>query len=190
MKMPRRKPPMSNDVNYKNNPLHGLSLKNLLIELVDHYGFELLYAYLQLNCFKSNPSIDSSVNFLKKTDWAREKVEALYLYEFKSLPRASSEQFAISPRDRIISDDQTSGAPRELSFEDAQQLQEKRIKKAFDRDRGRYGANKSYGNKRQSSSRSRISNRDHKSNQGLTESSEAPAKSSNPWSNTKIKPEN
>ncbi|MFB1034980.1 MAG: VF530 family DNA-binding protein, partial [Sinobacterium sp.] len=62
---------MSDEVNYQNNPLHGLSLKNLLIELVDHYGFELLYAYLLLNCFRSNPSIDSSVNFLKKTDWAR-----------------------------------------------------------------------------------------------------------------------
>jgi uncharacterized protein (DUF2132 family) len=110
---------MSDDVNYQNNPLHGLSLKNLLIELVDYYGFELLYAYLLLNCFKSNPSIDSSVNFLKKTEWAREKVEALYLYDFKSLPSASSEQFSIPPRDRIIPDEQTPGAPRELNFEDA-----------------------------------------------------------------------
>ena len=67
---------MNDEINYTNNPLHGLSLKNLLIEMVDHYGFELLFAYLNINCFKTKPSIDSSVKFLKKTDWAREKVEA------------------------------------------------------------------------------------------------------------------
>ena len=56
--------------------LHGVSLKQLLTEIVDHYGFEILYAYLNINCFNTKPSIDSSVKFLKKTDWAREKVEA------------------------------------------------------------------------------------------------------------------
>ena len=84
---------MSNEINYKNNPLHGVSLKSLLIEIVDQYGFEMLFAYLNINCFKTNPCIDSSVKFLKKTDWAREKVEAFYLYDFKNLPRASSKQF-------------------------------------------------------------------------------------------------
>ena len=54
--------------------------------MVDQYGFEILFAYLNINCFKTNPSVDSSVKFLKKTDWAREKVEAFYLYEFKNLP--------------------------------------------------------------------------------------------------------
>ncbi|MFT7208273.1 MAG: hypothetical protein ACI9JU_003043, partial [Pseudohongiellaceae bacterium] len=52
---------MNNEINYKNNPLHGLSLKNLLIEIVDHYGFEILFAYINLNCFKTNPSIASCV---------------------------------------------------------------------------------------------------------------------------------
>ncbi|PIW45926.1 MAG: hypothetical protein COW18_10905 [Zetaproteobacteria bacterium CG12_big_fil_rev_8_21_14_0_65_54_13] len=72
---------MNDEINYKNNPLHGLGLKSLLTEIVDHYGFEILFAYLNINCFKINPSIDSSVKFLKKTDWAREKVEVFYLYE-------------------------------------------------------------------------------------------------------------
>ena len=180
---------MSDEVNYQNNPLHGLSLKNLLIELVDHYGFELLYAYLLLNCFRSNPSIDSSVNFLKKTDWAREKVEALYLYDFKSLPRASSEEFEIPPRDRIIPDGQTPGAPRELTLEDAEQLQEKRVKKAAEHDRGGYGAKKSYGGKRDSSPRSRDDNSFYKSDRPSSKPSQTPVKSSNPWGNTKIKPE-
>jgi uncharacterized protein (DUF2132 family) len=120
---------MSNEINYKNNPLHGVSLKSLLIEMVDQYGFELLFAYLNINCFKTNPSVDSSVKFLKKTDWAREKVEAFYLYEFKNLPRASSEQFLLPPRERIIPEDQAPGNPKELSLEDAERLREKRAKK-------------------------------------------------------------
>ena len=121
---------MTVENNYQNNPLHGLSLKNLLIEIVDHYGFDLLFAYLNINCFNNNPSIDSSIKFLKKTNWAREKVEAFYLYQFKSLPRASDEQFELPPRDRIVPANQTPGPPAELSLEDADRLREKRINKA------------------------------------------------------------
>ena len=121
---------MSDDINYKNNPLHGLSLQNLLIEIVDHYGFEILYAYLNINCFKMNPSLESSVKFLKKTEWAREKVEGFYLYQFKSLPRASNEQFELPPRDRVIPEGQVPSEPAELDLEDAARLQEKRAKKA------------------------------------------------------------
>lgn len=121
---------MSDEINYKTNPLHGLSLKNLLIELVDHYGFEILFAYLHINCFKTNPSIDSSVKFLKKTDWAREKVEAFYMYQYKNLPRASNEQFQLPPRDRVVPEGQLPGQPRELSLEEAEVLREKQAKKA------------------------------------------------------------
>jgi len=125
---------MSNEINYKNNPLHGVSLKSLLIEIVDQYDFEILFAYLNINCFKTNPSIDSSVKFLKKTDWAREKVEVFYLYVFKHLPRASSEQFLLPPRERIIPEDQAPGDPKELSLEDAERLREKRAKKSAARE--------------------------------------------------------
>ncbi|EKE17918.1 MAG: hypothetical protein ACD_10C00212G0002 [uncultured bacterium] len=121
---------MNDEINYQNNPLHGLSLKKLLIEIVDHYGFEILFAYLNINCFNNNPSIDSAVKFLKKTDWAREKVEAFYLYRFKNLPRASDEQFELPPRDRIVPPTQTPGAPAELSLEDADRLREKWTRKA------------------------------------------------------------
>ena len=121
---------MNADINYQNNPLHGVSLKNLLIEIVDHYGFEILFAYLNINCFNNNPSIESSVKFLKKTDWAREKVEAFYLYQFKNLPRASDEQFELPPRDRMVPPNQTPGSPAELSLKDADRLREKRTKKA------------------------------------------------------------
>jgi uncharacterized protein (DUF2132 family) len=121
---------VNDEINYKTNPLHGVSLKILLVELVNHYGFDILFAYLNINCFKINPSIESSVKFLKKTDWACEKVEAFYLYEFKNLPRASAEQFELSPRDRILPVDQKPGEPAELSLEDAERLREKRARKA------------------------------------------------------------
>lgn len=136
---------VNDEINYKTNPLHGVSLKNLLTELVDHYGFEILFAYLNINCFKTNPSIESSVKFLKKTDWARENVESFYMYQFKRLPRASDEQFALPPRDRVVPEDQKPGAPAELSLEDAQRLREKRAAKSA---AYKAGSGKNFGAKR------------------------------------------
>ncbi len=65
-----------------NNPLHGLTLKTIVTELEEHYGWEGLASHVNINCFKSDPSIKSSLKFLRKTPWAREKVEQLYLYTF------------------------------------------------------------------------------------------------------------
>jgi len=134
---------MSDEIKYKNNPLNGVSLKTLVTELVAHYGFDILFAYLNINCFKTNPNIDSSVKFLKKTQWAREKVEVFYMYQFKSYPRASSTQFKFPPRDRIVPDGQVAGEPAVLSLEDAQRLQEKRITKAAEYNKSQRGG-KSY----------------------------------------------
>jgi len=63
----------------KNNPLHGITLEKIVTSLVDHYGWVALSKKIDINCFKSNPSFKSSLKFLRKTPWAREKVEALYL---------------------------------------------------------------------------------------------------------------
>ena len=63
----------------KNNPLHGITLEKIVTSLVDYYGWATLSKQIDINCFKSNPSIKSSLKFLRKTPWAREKVEALYL---------------------------------------------------------------------------------------------------------------
>ena len=93
---------MTDELNYQSNPLHGVGLKEMLTEVVGHYGFDILYAYLNINCFKTNPSIAASVKFLKKTEWAREKVEVFYLYEYKNLPTVSSEQFKLPPRERHL----------------------------------------------------------------------------------------
>jgi uncharacterized protein (DUF2132 family) len=127
---------MNDKSNYQNNPLHGIGLNKLITILSDHYGFEILYAYLNINCFNVNPSIESSEKFLKKTDWAREKVEGFFLYEYMSLPRASAKEFELPPRDRTIPLDQETGEPKELSLEDAEQLREKRAKKAAEHGNG------------------------------------------------------
>ena len=62
-----------------NNPLHGIKLAEILQFLVAEYGWEELSDEVKINCFKSNPSIKSSLKFLRRTPWAREKVEKLYL---------------------------------------------------------------------------------------------------------------
>ncbi|AGM45445.1 TPA: DUF2132 domain-containing protein [Aeromonas dhakensis] len=64
----------------KNNPLHGLTLEAIVTALVEHYGWEKLGQEINIRCFTQDPSIKSSLKFLRKTPWAREKVENLYLY--------------------------------------------------------------------------------------------------------------
>ncbi len=62
-----------------NNPLHGVKLVNILELLVEHYGWEQLAMKININCFKKDPSIKSCLKFLRKTQWARDKVEQLYI---------------------------------------------------------------------------------------------------------------
>lgn len=61
------------------NPLHGITLEKLLTELVEHYGWEGLAKRVDIRCFKNDPSIKSSLTFLRKTPWARSEVEALFV---------------------------------------------------------------------------------------------------------------
>lgn len=62
-----------------NNPLHGVKLKDILTFLVEEYGWKELGERININCFKSNPTMNSSLKFLRKEQWARNKVEDLYL---------------------------------------------------------------------------------------------------------------
>ena len=62
-----------------NNPLHGITLEAILISLVDYYGWKELGKRIDIRCFTSDPSIKSSLKFLRKTDWARLKVESLFI---------------------------------------------------------------------------------------------------------------
>ncbi|MGB5716115.1 MAG: VF530 family protein [Gammaproteobacteria bacterium] len=66
------------------NPLHGVKLEMILTDLVDHYGWEELGQTINIKCFIHEPSIKSSLKFLRKTTWAREKVESLYLRSLDS----------------------------------------------------------------------------------------------------------
>lgn len=61
------------------NPLHGITLERMVTELQAHYGWEMLGRIIQINCFNWQPSIKSSLTFLRRTPWARQKVEQLYL---------------------------------------------------------------------------------------------------------------
>ena len=68
-----------------NNPLHGVKLKTILEQLIDNYEWEDLAAEIDINCFKSNPSLKSCLKFLRRTPWAREKVEDFYVSVMKYL---------------------------------------------------------------------------------------------------------
>jgi uncharacterized protein (DUF2132 family) len=66
------------------DPLHGITLQKIVEQLVDFYGFDTLAELIKIKCFSDNPSIKSSLSFLRKTDWARKKVEELYI---RTLPK-------------------------------------------------------------------------------------------------------
>jgi uncharacterized protein (DUF2132 family) len=66
-----------------NNPLHGKTLEAILVYLVSYYGWETLGDKISIKCFRNDPSIKSSLKFLRRTPWARKKVEDLYIETFK-----------------------------------------------------------------------------------------------------------
>jgi uncharacterized protein (DUF2132 family) len=72
------------------NPLHGMTLEKIVTALADYYGWEGLGERIQIRCFTHDPSVASSLKFLRKTPWAREKVESLYLFMLRDQRRADS----------------------------------------------------------------------------------------------------
>lgn len=66
------------------DPLHGITLQTIIEQLVGFYGFDTLAELINIKCFKDNPSVKSSLTFLRKTDWARKKIEELYI---RTLPK-------------------------------------------------------------------------------------------------------
>ena len=71
-----------------NNPLHGITLEMMLTSLVETYGWDELARRIRINCFARDPSVKSSLSFLRKTPWARTKVESLYLDSLKKKRRS------------------------------------------------------------------------------------------------------
>ena len=73
-----------------NNPLHGITLEHIINNLVAHYGWEYMGYTIKIKCFTDNPSVKSSLTFLRKTPWARAKVETMYLRMLKQNKKGSS----------------------------------------------------------------------------------------------------
>ena len=69
------------------NPLHGMTLEKIVTELADYYGWEGLGERINIRCFTHDPSVGSSLKFLRKTPWARDKVESLYLFMLRDMRR-------------------------------------------------------------------------------------------------------
>ena len=93
--------------NQPNNPLHGVKLADIVEHLVETYGWEELGLKININCFNSNPSIKSSLKFLRRTPWAREKVERLYLRSIgkkvpRRKPRETVQREAPNPRHSAV----------------------------------------------------------------------------------------
>ena len=72
------------------NPLHGLTLERIVTDLAAHYGWDELGVRVPVRCFTHDPSVASSLRFLRKTPWAREKVEGLYLFMLRELRRGGA----------------------------------------------------------------------------------------------------
>jgi uncharacterized protein (DUF2132 family) len=112
---------MSNN-ELQNSPLHGLSAETMLTELVEFYGWAVLDAAIDLKCFRIQPTIPSALAFLKKAEWARNRVEDFYLYCFKGMPKPSAEELELKPRERGFPVGVLPKKPKLLSIRDAQAL--------------------------------------------------------------------
>ncbi|WP_299794778.1 VF530 family DNA-binding protein [uncultured Shewanella sp.] len=109
----------------QNNPLHGLNLETMLTELVKFYDYKVLYAALKLECFNLNPNMHGCIKFLKKTEWARERVEGFYLYRFKRMPKGSEAQMRLKPRERGFADGIVPRKPQKLTVELVEEMRAK-----------------------------------------------------------------
>ena len=77
-----------------NDPLHGITLENILTLLVEHYGWEEMGNIIRIRCFTHDPSIKSSLQFLRRTPWARKKVEAMYVRYMRYMAKQAKRQAA------------------------------------------------------------------------------------------------
>jgi uncharacterized protein (DUF2132 family) len=175
----------------QNNPLHGLSMETLLTELVEHYGWKILHASMRFHCFDVNPSIEGSLKFLKKTEWARTKLESFYLSRFKRMPKPRESEYDIAPRERGFSLHIVPREPMELTIESielsqakaASAHQERSQQKREERSFGRNDVSRDSGKHpyRDGSASSNERPKDKRANKGKDKPEEAPYDPSNPW---------
>ena len=115
--------------NLKNSPLHGLSLETMLTELVEHYGWKVLDAGIDLKCLRIHPTIESALVFLKKNEWARNRVEDFYLYSYKQMPVGSEAEMELNPRARGFAPGILPKEPKSLTPKLAEREREQRVGK-------------------------------------------------------------
>ena len=106
----------------KNSPLHGLSSEIMLTELVEFYGWNILDAAIDLKCFRIEPTIPSCLIFLKRAEWARNRVEDFYLYCFKGMPKGDESDALLKPRERGFPNGVLPRDPMPLTAKDAYDL--------------------------------------------------------------------
>lgn len=103
--------------NKQSNPLYGLKMDQLLTEISDHYGWELLSEALRIDRFQFHTGMKSTVKFLRNHEWAKDKVENFYLYQFKNYPTPDDKQLAIAPRNRFISGEKGGVEPTPITHD-------------------------------------------------------------------------
>lgn len=178
----------------QNNPLHGLSMETLLTELVEHYGWKIMHTSMRFHCFDVNPSIEGSLKFLKKTEWARIKLESFYLSRFKRMPKPRESEYDIAPRERGFSLHIVPRDPMELTIESIElsqakaasahkeRSQEKRDNREFSRhSRGNSGGGSSKHPYRDGSFENSERPKDKRANRSKEKGDEPAYDPSNPW---------
>ena len=114
----------------QNSPLHGLSAETMLTELVEFYGWAVLDAAIDLKCFRIKPTIPSCLTFLKKAEWARNRVEEFYLYCFKGMPKAGEDDAELKPRERGFPNGTVPKKPLKLTVEKAEKVKMEMVEPA------------------------------------------------------------
>lgn len=108
-------------MNQSNNPLHGIKLETIITYLVERYGWEELGERINIRCFTHDPSVKSSLRFLRKTEWARDKVEYLYLRANKlplPAPKTETSQAPKKPAAKVTSQNIRKTAPAKTATSD------------------------------------------------------------------------
>lgn len=104
----------------RNHPLNGIGLEELLGDLLRQYGWDVLAEQVPIDCFRRYPSFKSSVKFLRKVEWARERLEDLYLYKFLQYPLPEGDQQSLPPRNRAIEAARLSDEPASIALGDSE----------------------------------------------------------------------
>jgi len=163
----------------RNNPLHGLKTETLLSELVEHYGWKILFAATRFKCFDVNPTIKGSLKFLQKTEWARIKLENFYLYRFKRMPKPNDVDFHLNPRERGFEHGIVPLSPMVLTIESIELSQAKAASAFQERQNEKRHHNHIRQRKEQGSKHPMRDNKDQKN--GSKNNNEPNYDPSNPW---------